>query len=48
MCRSLECDGWDEMDLAAPTRELLSIPIIMRFWENLRLGVTRFLAFKQI
>ena len=48
MCRSLECDGWDKMDLAAPARELLSIPVIMIFWENLRLCVTRFSAFQQI
>ena len=48
LCRSVECDGWDKMKLAIVARELLSIPVIMRFWENLRPGVTRFLAFKQI
>ena len=48
LCRSLESDGWDKMNLAAAARELLSIPVIMRFWENLRLCVTRFPAFKKI
>ena len=48
LCRSIECDGWDKMNLVAVVRELLSIPVIMRFWEKLRPGVMRFLAFKQI
>ena len=32
---SPKCDGWDILHSAALARELLSLLVIMRFWENL-------------
>ena len=38
VCRSPKCDGWDILHSAALARELLSLLVIMRFWENPALG----------
>ena len=34
VCRSPKCDGWDILQSVALARELLSLLVIMRFWEN--------------
>ena len=34
VCRSPKCDRWDILHSAALARELLSLLVIMRFWEN--------------
>ena len=34
VCRSPKCDGGDILHSAALARELLSLLVIMRFWEN--------------
>ena len=34
VCRSPKCDGWDILQSEALARELLSLLVIMRFWEN--------------
>ena len=34
VCRSPKCDGWDILHSAALAQELLSLLVIMRFWEN--------------
>ena len=33
-CRNPKCDRWDILHLAALARALLSLLVIMRFWEN--------------
>ena len=34
VCRNPKCDGWDILHSAALARALLSLLVIMRFWEN--------------
>ena len=34
VCRSPKCDGWDILQPTALAREMVSLLVIMRFWEN--------------